>query len=244
MKMSRFIIAVFTVMLGSFVQCSDDNDPASVEPRLNTASGQFIEGYFNDTLRITFTFTDGDGDVGLDFDDPQHYRHPYERSFFYLKSTGEKVSSDKLDDGEVSIDDLITYEDRFTPPFDSLPELTSCKYENYSRNGGSIPVYRTENADHWNLEVRFFVEESPGNFVRRVWPDVICGPFYGLIPTQSNPVFTVRKIDQGKTEVVYSSARTIWRDLFNDARLQVEIQIKDRALHVSESMRTQPFESL
>ena len=231
------------LMLTLSLQCREDSDSVAIEPVILSSSGQFVQGFFVDTLRITFTFADGDGDVGLDFDNPQHKRHPYERSFYYLKSTGERISSDKLDDGEVTIADLITYEDRHTPPFDTLPALSNCKYEPISDNAQSIEVYRTENPDHWNFEVRFFEEETPGNFVRRTWPDAVCGPFYGLIPTKSHPIFRLRDLGSGRKEVIYSFVGSVWSVLFQDTRVQLELQIKDRALHVSKPVKTPPFDS-
>jgi len=235
------------VAISLLANCSeaDEGSVVSIEPNIISAYGQFIQGSGSlDTLQITFVFTDGDGDVGLDYKNPVHKRHPYERSFYYLKATGEKVSSDRLDDGLVAATELISYEDRYFPPFDTLPEFeNSCAYENYEVGNESIELYRTENPDRYNFEVSFFVEKTPGNFVRETFSNIVCGPFYGLIPPETVRPFRRRHLGDGKTEIIYDFLSGEWKNIFIDTRIQVEIYIKDRALHQSKSFKTQPFDS-
>jgi hypothetical protein len=98
------ILSFFSVLLGS---CFDPPEfPA--QPEIGFQEIIFKDVVDNrdpDTLILTITFKDGDGDLGLDPENPEHLTTPYNNSdYFQTNSTGELLPI-SVDVGEVTGDD-------------------------------------------------------------------------------------------------------------------------------------------
>src|ERR1044071_774447 len=93
----------------------EENYPA--EPTITFEDLRFVKEnsqYVADTIWLTFTITDGDKDFGLDSNNPEYQKDPFQPGF-YVKHNGELVSSYLVEKGDISWNDLIKDTDRETP---------------------------------------------------------------------------------------------------------------------------------
>ena len=98
LKILRKHIIVPLLLLG----CDEKEETYPPEPVISFTSVEFFDPpdpTRTDSLIVTFSFTDGDSDFGLD---DQHVSPPFNQYFFVHKSTGELISSDKLVNNEIS----------------------------------------------------------------------------------------------------------------------------------------------
>lgn len=90
MKIAKgFYILVIAVALGS---CFDPPEFPNV-PEIEFRSVEFKRGVDTDSLILTISFKDGDGDLGIDPADPYYISYPYNNQIFYrTNSAGERVA--------------------------------------------------------------------------------------------------------------------------------------------------------
>lgn len=229
------IALVSLVLLMS--HCKEEEPTYPIEPNIQSAKAEFVKRakeYLADTLKITLIYTDGDGDVGLDFNNADHNDPPFHEYTYYLRSTGEAVTSDKLIQKLVLREDLISYKDRHNPPFDTLPPESSCRYSN--------GLYIIRNENFTNLELNFFRRESSGNYVQYPFEESCI--FLGVrMPTAGtrNMVWEARSISRGRVEVVFKMLSGQFEQVFGGDILKLGLQIKDRSLHTSNYFMTEDF---
>jgi hypothetical protein len=86
---SRFTFPPLNIPIVLFSTCDDDKD-YSIEPQIDFVKVEFIENSNTsyDTLRIVFTYTDGDADLGLSSDDLEYQSYPYNYIFFFQENNG------------------------------------------------------------------------------------------------------------------------------------------------------------
>lgn len=175
-----------------------------------------------DTLAVTLTFRDGDGDMGLskDFDNGE----PYNDLWYFVKSDGT----------------LLRLSDRNNPPYDTLPAYVFPYYcTNYVVEDIDT-LYVQRNKYHHNYFVKYFVKKN-GIYEEFNWVtafDPLCGiTFNGRYPLLSDP--NRDKPLEGKLKYKMSSAG--FELLFRQDTLMLEIYILDRALNQSNTIQTPDF---
>lgn len=184
----------------------------------------FKKGELTDSLFVSVDFKDGNGDLGLhpDFDT----RKPYNAIWYYLNYDGSG--------------DLITYADRNTPEYDTLPPYEFPYFcTNYSLEE-SDTFYITQNLDHFNIFVDFYIKKN-GQFILYDWITANppqCGETYnGRFPIlntsgQDRPLEGTLK---------YSLTGAGFEVIFKRDTIKLEISIQDRALNKSNVVQTQEF---
>jgi hypothetical protein len=110
----------------------------------------------NDSLILYLHFKDGDGDLGLDPDDPKYAQDPYHSSYYYLTTPGcavgqcdtTKVSTRQVFDSEgvpyillnaTGAGKLVTNRTRTEPGYTYLPAYTVNNCEFYSEDRVLVP---------------------------------------------------------------------------------------------------------
>lgn len=164
----RFVNLV--VILFFLIRCKENEEVYSAQPNIDFVKVEFDEGQppqLLPSLLITFSITDGDLDFGLNHDQTDF---PYQLAYYYLKKDGTRISSDKFERGEVRPNELIQVEDRFAPPFDTLPDpATSCKYLHYADSQPpfykQLELYADRNENFSNLFLKLFLKEPDGTFL-------------------------------------------------------------------------------
>ena len=231
-KFPALVVLLLTSLLSS---CKEDEEPTyPIEPNIESAAVKFTPGkkeFSADTLQITFIYTDGDDNVGLDYDNPEHSASPFNEYFYYLRSNGEVVTSDKLKNGLVLREDLITSNDRAYPPYDTLPPRSSCRYDHTG-------LYKIRNRDFSNLMLDIYKKEGDENYIKYVF-DEDCIFMHLRIPSSGHsfPLCTAKRLGRGRFEVVYKYPSAAW-----DGRLGREMRfgllLKDRNLNSSNYLLT------
>jgi len=179
-----------------------------------------------DSIILSIEFMDGDGDLGLRSDETQP---PYNDVWFYQKEDQT----------------IITYGDRFTPPWDTLPPYEfpyTCL--NYNTNNDFVGyeddiLYFQQNQDHWNIFVQFFVKKN-GVYTEFDWEtafppqcsDSFNGRFPVLTDLSNSPLEGILR---------YGMTSTGFKILFRNDTLKLKVWIKDRALHQSNIIETPDF---
>jgi hypothetical protein len=223
---SRFLtgIAIIAVMAWGVSAClTPPTFPDTPSVGYQSVTFQKGEGNLDaDTLALTLTFQDGNGDLGLnkDLDTGQ----PYNDLFFYLKPDGT----------------ILRLADRNTAPYDTLPPFEFPYYCTNYVIEESDTFYVEQNAFHYNIYVKFFVKKN-GVYTEFDWVtefDPICGEsFNGRYPLLGNP--NRDKPLEGKLK--YKMASAGFELLFREDTLKLETYIYDRALNKSNTVETPDF---
>ena len=173
-------------------------------------------------LTVEIEFRDGDGDLGLSksFDTGK----PYNDIFYWLKTDGT----------------ILTYADRNTPPYDTIPTYEFPYYcTNYSIEE-SDTFYITANPNHYNIFVDFYVKKN-GQWNLYDWVTANppqCGEtYYGRFPILNESGAT-RPLEG---TLKYKMAGLGFEAIFKRDTLKLEITIQDRALNKSNTVETPEF---
>ncbi len=143
MKLAKGVVFfLLLIMLGSCF-----NPPEfPIEPQIAFKDIAFKRGgaVFGDSLILTLTFKDGDGDLGLDGSNPYSSSYPFHPIDYYLEKDGQltKVATEKVYDNVpplLKIDagqsgKLVSVRTRNKPGYGNLPEYVlpySCSSYNY-----------------------------------------------------------------------------------------------------------------
>jgi len=193
-----------------------------IVPSIEYNQVYFKKGELTDSLFISIDFKDGDGDLGLhpDYD----IGFPYHAIWYYPNLVGG----------------LLTYSDRNTPEFDTLPPY-EFPYDciNYLIDN-SDTFYITPNLNHFNIFVDFYVKKN-SVFTLYDWITANppqCGESYnGRFPIlntsgQNRPL---------EGTLIYAITGAGFEVIFKRDTLKLEIRIQDRALHKSNIIQTQEF---
>jgi hypothetical protein len=226
MKFNIHVVSI--VLLSGLAGCYTPPE-FPVEPLIEYSDVVFkdIEN-LPDSLILTIGFQDGNGDLGLSTNEKEP---PYNSVWFSLKENGE----------------LVTYSDRFTPEYDTLPPYEfpyTCM--NYLLNSEALngeyaedTLYFQQNSDHWNIFVKFFVKKN-GTYTEFDWAtafDPQCSDnFNGRFPLLSD---LTNSPLEGKLR--YGLTSSGFNFLFRNDTLKLEIYIKDRALNISNLIETPDF---
>jgi hypothetical protein len=218
---------IVLLLAGAIIGC---NKPPEypVEPSISFDNVYYRKGDTTNYLILSVNFKDGDGDLGLD---SYYYSgEPYNSIWYFVKQDGN----------------LLSYADRNTPPFDTLPPYAfpySCY--NYSVEQ-SDTLYIQQNRDHYNIFVNFYVKKN-GVFQLYDWltanpPN--CGESYnGRFPilnldSNDNPSSKQRPLEG---ILKYTMKGLGFEAIFKRDTLKLEVQIQDRALHKSNTVESFEF---
>jgi hypothetical protein len=224
--------ALFAIILTGVSSCFNPPD-FPVEPQIEFETIQYKEygsGFDTeyDSLILTISFKDGDGDLGLD---PSENAPPYNNKFYYLIGT-----------------EYITYETKRTNPnYDTLPDFVkpyNCiNWEVYKENNVVVDtLYFQLNPDYNNITVEFLVKNPDGTFTEFDWREAFNYPNCGISFDGRFPILFKDKPGaplEGK--IRYGMGSIGFKILFSTKTLKLRVQIKDRALNRSNFIETTEF---
>jgi hypothetical protein len=224
--------ALFAIILTGVSSCFNPPD-FPVEPQIEFETIQYKEygsGFDTeyDSLILTISFKDGDGDLGLD---PSENAPPYNNKFYYLIGS-----------------EFITYETKRTNPnYDTLPDFVkpyNCiNWEVYKENNVVVDtLYFQLNPDYNNITVEFLVKNPDGTFTEFDWREAFNYPNCGISFDGRFPILFKDKPGaplEGK--IRYGMGSIGFKILFSTKTLKLRVQIKDRALNRSNFVETNEF---
>lgn len=240
MKISTFLILIVVIWCSSCIE--SPNFPTT--PKIELINYRFVEvGDQNDpdSLQITIKFEDNEGDLGLDADETFY---PYELHKYFNNKTGRAIN---FSEESILLEDLMKYSDRAN--IDTLPPFTdpyTCTrwttFPNLFVNDTTRlqdTVYFQFNPRHHNFLVDFYVEEG-GSFRKFDFrTEIDCSTnFDGRFPVIAKDN---RKDAPQEGEITYTMANRFFLSFFEGKRLQLRIQIIDRAGNFSNPITTPAF---
>jgi len=190
-------------------------------------------------LTVEINFKDGDGDLGLDRNNSIDSEEPYNAIWYFLKD-GTAVDKNISPYNEMDSSAFITFDDRSTPPYDTLPPYAppyNCI--NYLVEG-SYTYYFKQNLNHYNIFVDFYVKKNgQWNFYNWLTANPSqCGETYnGRFPLL-NESGTTRPLEGS---LKYDMVGAAFGVIFKLDTLKLQIRIQDRALHKSNMVETPEF---
>jgi len=182
----------------------------------------FKKGELTDSLFVSVDFRDGDGDLGLspNFDTNE----PYNAIWYYLKSDNT----------------LLTYADRNTPPYDTIPPYEFPYFCTTYLVEEADTFYITQNPNHFNIFIDFYIKKN-GQWNLFDWITANppqCGETYnGRFPIL-NPNGQKRPLEGS---LKYGLTGAGFEVIFKLDTLKLEITIQDRALNKSNTVETEEF---
>ncbi|MCB0495291.1 MAG: hypothetical protein KDC79_04105 [Cyclobacteriaceae bacterium] len=218
-----------SVLFGS-ISCSKETEEPeySIIPTIELSDIYFVKSdsyEYKDTLALKIKYTDGDADFGLD---DSFTEAPYNTLNYFLKNDGS----------------YLTYSDRNTPPYDTLPPYEFPYYcYNYAidwENNCDIDTfYVQQNRNHYNIFIDYY-RKKEGKYELFDFKTTFgqnCGEnYYGRIEGPS--IYGV-PLKSGKIEYPMWGARLYV--IFKNDTLKLKIQIQDRALNKSNIIETPEF---
>jgi hypothetical protein len=224
---------LFAIILIGVTACF--NPPEfPIEPQIEYESIQYKEYGTGldteyDSLILTISFKDGDGDLGLDASEDQP---PYNNKFFFVQPNGK----------------YITYETKRTVPgYDTLPAFVkpyNCiNWEVYKEdNIVKDTLYFQLNPDYNNITVEFLVKNSDGTFTEFDWREAFNYPNCGISFDGRFPILYKDKPGAPLEGTIrYGMGSIGFKILFSTKTLKLRVQIKDRALNSSNTIETPEF---
>ncbi len=191
-------------------------------------------------LRLTFSVSDGNGDLGLDGDEGADNEGPY-RSYTLVRENSQFIEF-----GQRPTD----------PPFTCLDYVIEDRENEDLNNDGDLldTLLMDFNDNQYNIEVDFFVKEN-GSFNEldmRAQPlfsanqQTLCGiTFDGRFPclsTQDNPCDFVSGSDRPiEGFVTYAMNSSLFLPVFRTDTIKLQFKIRDRALNESNIAETPEF---
>lgn len=193
----------------------------------NTPSIEYDQVYFKkgeltDSLFVSVSFKDGDGDLGLNPDSDTD--KPYNAINYTHKTNGERL----------------TYADRNTPPYDTIPPYEFPYYCTTYSVEEADTFYISQNPNHFNIFVDFYVKKN-GQWNLYDWITANppqCGETYnGRFPILNRSGQT-RPLEGS---LKYGITGAGFEVIFKRDTLKLEITIQDRALNKSNTVETSEF---
>lgn len=242
--MKQYIPLIFIV--GLAWGCNPPPDNFSNVPEISVERVRFIPGEGSefgtfDTLFIRVSFRDGDGDLGLA---PDETAPPFNNFFFYDTLSQRFVSSEAIKNEPAIAENLLTFKDRFSPRYDTLPDF-SCKFYTFFTQIGQTEIndtlYSRINEDYYNFLADIEVKEN-GIFETYDFLDRLCQPTptYGRFINLKE----MNEFDNGRPLegfINYRGPSAAYLQLFRNDTLRLRVRIKDRSGNTSKEDVSQEF---
>ncbi len=197
-----------------------------------------------DSLILTIQFKDGDGDMGLDENDPSDTLYPYQSRTFFDTIPGSNIGYYyPYSDGP-----FITYKTKRTNiNYDTLPAFVkpyNCVNWEILTIGTKIDTfYYQRNINHYNIFVEFLVKNNDGTFTEFDWTKEFAYPqcgitFDGRFPVLSKDLSQNAALDG---RIRYGMTSRGFLILFSIKTLKLRVTIQDRTLRKSNTIETPEF---
>jgi hypothetical protein len=226
-------LSLFAIILTGISACF--NPPEfPIEPQIEFVSIQYKEygtGFDTqaDSLILTISFKDGDGDLGLD---PSENKPPYNNKYYFRLPNGN----------------LINYKTRRTVAgYDTLPPFIkpyNCINWDVIRENNIVKdtIYFQLNPNHYNITVQFLIKNPDSSFtefdLRKEFDYPGCGgTFDGRFPI----LYKEKPGAPLEGKIRYAIGSTGFKLFFSIKTLKLRVQIKDRALNKSNVIETPEF---
>ncbi len=223
---------LFAIILTGVSACF--NPPEfPVQPQIEFESIQYKEygtGFDSeyDSLILTISFKDGDGDLGLDASENEA---PFNNRFYFIVN------------GK-----YLNYEIKRTDPdYDTLPDFVkpyNCiNWEVYKENNiVKDTLYFELNPNYSNIIVEFLVKNPDGTFTEFDWKKAFNFPNCGISFDGRFPILYKEKPGAPLEGTIrYGMGSIGFKILFSTKTLKLRVQIKDRALNKSNFIETPEF---
>lgn len=194
-----------------------------------------------DSLILTVKFKDGDGDMGLDPNDPNDTLFPYHSRAFF-DTLGFQYYYPAFDPL------FLTYKTKRTiEQFDTLPAFVkpyNCvNWEILTSNNKVDTFYFQKNPNHYNIFVDFLVKNNDGTWKEFDWTQEFAYPqcgltFDGRFPVLSKDLSRDAALDG---RIRYAMPSTGFSILFSIKTLKLRVMIQDRKLNRSNTVETPEF---
>ncbi len=194
-----------------------------------------------DSLILSIKFKDGDGDLGLDANNPYDTMYPYHNKAFF-DTTGAKYYYPAFDPF------FISYKTKRTnPKFDTLPAFAKpyyCVNWEVKTSGNKVDTFYYElNPNHHNIFIDFLVKNNDGTFKEFDWMKEFAYPNCGITLDGRFPVLSK---DLGRAspldgKIRYAMGSVGYTILFSIKTLKLRIMIQDRGLNKSNIIETPEF---
>jgi len=215
---------------------------------------QFKDVYFGDepivneqdSIVVSVSFTDGDGDLGLSPSEENCISEDicYNNRFYFEEGTNRKLISRT----QIGIKYINYKTKRTVAGYDTLPPFETpfnCTNWDVIRNGQTVvdTLYFQLNPDHYNIFVDYLIKQPNGTFEKYDWnaqyvyPGCVVDPYFGRFPilfkeTPGSPLEGV---------INYALKSSAFNLIFSTGTLKLRVYIKDRALNVSNVIETPEF---
>ncbi len=197
-----------------------------------------------DSLILAIRFKDGDGDMGLDANDPTDTLFPFQvRTFFDTIANSQLGYYYPYADGP-----FVTYRTkRVNPDYDTLPAFVkpyNCvNWQILTIQNQVDTFYYQRNQNHHNIFVDFLVKNNDGTFTEFDWTKEFAYPQCGItldgrFPILSKDLSTKSALDG---RIRYAMPSTGFLFLFSIKTLKLRVTIQDRALRKSNTIETPEF---
>ena len=222
----------FIIMLLLFAVSCEKPPELPSNPRIEFVSVEFkvVEGG-QDSLIVSITFEDGDGDLGLSQDETLP---PYNEFFFILEDSSRVFYLDG-----VSFDDLITFQEaNGNPPFNQNNWFVA----NFLLDGDTlrdtVRIERNENFN--NFFVDFFVKTANG-FEELLLIDLLGTNFDGRFMILNPDGVDSDRPLEGTLRYTMRSFGFLINPILRNETLKLKLQIQDRRLNRSNIVETPEF---
>ncbi|ERM84652.1 hypothetical protein P872_24865 [Rhodonellum psychrophilum GCM71 = DSM 17998] len=197
---------LFLILLGSCIS-PPDNFPSV--PEVAFKGMEFVSTNSSDSLIVSITFKDAEGDLGLNATDVDP---PFNALEFKRDNTGA----------------LILYGKRPSeaPQFNPIDWAVNPTVNNIVVRD---TVWVEQNQNHNNIFVKFFIKRN-GVFSEFRWENP---PFYTTFNGRFPRILNNNNTQAVEGTIRYSMLSFGWQSLFRNDTIRIDVQIQDRALNKS-----------
>jgi len=194
-------------LLGYSCISPPDNFPSV--PEIEFSSLEYVGTSAQDSLLLTLSFKDAEGDLGLSATD---INAPFNPLNFKRDAAGN----------------LITYDRRPSnaPRYNPIDWVIDPIVNNIVIKD---TVWVEKNDNQYNIFVRFYIKKN-GQFREFKWQDP---PFYTTFNGRFPRILTTEVGQAVEGKITYRMLSSGWESIFRNDTLRIDVQIQDRALHRS-----------
>ena len=276
-------LAIFSLIAMGFGACFDPPE-YPITPTIEFNRIEYMDAAY-DTLRLFIDFKDGDGDLGLETDDPIYRSAPFNDAFFYQEDNGElsQLTSSSVSTQLLDIIDIpdpskgklvfprtrkkAEYADDVPPwvfPYvctnfnertilikkddeavlDNFTERVPVTFSGVDYLQITDTLYFEPNPTHYNIEVRFYIKNG-NDYDLYDWRTDGCDRSKNVGQTfDARFPFLTEGGSTLEGTLRYNMISLGFKEVFGNKTLRLEIKIRDRALHESNTIVTRDFSLL